>query len=100
MKTARLAWRQKSQSKALSANIFVRYGWLLFSFVLLLTTLTNAQLYTGSIAGTVTDPSGSGDSCCPGDCDRPGQGLLLYRCGGLLWMISAPADSSGQEAKT
>jgi hypothetical protein len=59
MKTARLARRQKSQSKALSANIFVRYGWLLFSFVLLLTTLANAQLYTGSIAGTVTDPSGA-----------------------------------------
>jgi len=43
MKTARLARRQKSQWKALSANIFVRYGWLRFSFVLLLTTLANAQ---------------------------------------------------------
>ncbi len=63
MKTARLARRQKSQSKALSANIFVRYGWLLFLFVFLpttlLTTLASGQLYTGSIAGTVTDPSGA-----------------------------------------
>lgn len=36
-----------------------RNAWLLFPLLLLLASLASGQLYTGSIAGTVTDPTGA-----------------------------------------
>src|SRR5713101_1947262 len=59
METARLMRGRQPQSVTLSSNSSARYGWLLFSVLFLLTSLANGQLYTGSIGGTVTDPSGA-----------------------------------------
>jgi Carboxypeptidase regulatory-like domain len=59
METAALVRGQQSQSAMLSSNRLARCGWLLFSVLFLLASLASGQLYTGSIAGTVTDPSGA-----------------------------------------
>ena len=59
METARLVRGRQSQLVTRSSSGRGRQGWLLFSFLVLFTSLASSQLYTGSIAGTVTDPSGA-----------------------------------------
>src|SRR6266436_73399 len=53
------AFVRGQQSLVLCSTSLARYKWLLLSVVFLLTSLANSQLYTGSIAGTVTDPTGA-----------------------------------------
>jgi len=53
------AFVRGQQSLVLSSTSLARYRWLLLSVVFLFTSLANSQLYTGSIAGTVTDPTGA-----------------------------------------
>jgi hypothetical protein len=59
MADARLVLEQKSPVVTLWANRRARGAWLLFSALFLLTSLATSQLYTGSISGTVKDPSGA-----------------------------------------
>src|SRR5713101_9544289 len=59
METTRLVQGRQPRSVTLSPNSRARHGWLLFSLLFLLTSLASSQLYTGSIAGTITDPSGA-----------------------------------------
>src|SRR5713101_9898681 len=59
METTRLVQGRQPRSVTLSPNSRARHGWLLFSLLFLLTSLASSQLYTGSIAGTVTDPTGA-----------------------------------------
>jgi hypothetical protein len=53
------AFVRGQQSLVLCSTSLARSRWLLLSVVFLLTSLANSQLYTGSIAGTVTDPTGA-----------------------------------------
>src|SRR3984893_790402 len=53
------AFVRGQQSLVPCSTSLARYKWLLLSVVFLLTSLANSQLYTGSIAGTVTDPTGA-----------------------------------------
>src|SRR5438552_10029791 len=59
METARWVRGRQSQLVTRWSSGRGRQGWLLFSFLVLFTSLASSQLYTGSIAGTVTDPSGA-----------------------------------------
>src|SRR6266700_1664180 len=51
--------RLVSHSVTLWANRRARCAWLLVSALFLLTSLATSQLYTGSISGTIKDPSGA-----------------------------------------
>jgi hypothetical protein len=59
METARLVWGRQPQSITRWSDGKARCAWLSVSLLFLLTSLANSQLYTGSISGTVTDPSGA-----------------------------------------
>ena len=59
METARLMQGRQQESSTRSTKHQLRCVWLLVSVLFLLTSLATSQLYTGSIAGTVTDPSGA-----------------------------------------
>ncbi len=59
MADARLVLERQSHTVTLWANSRARCAWLLFSALFLLTSLATSQLYTGSISGTVKDPSGA-----------------------------------------
>ncbi len=57
MADARLVLERKFPVVTLWANRRARGAWLLFSALFLLTSLATSQLYTGSISGTIKDPS-------------------------------------------
>jgi hypothetical protein len=59
MEAARLLQEQLFQPFGSSAKRVARRTGFMLSLFLLLISLASAQLYTGSIAGTVTDPSGA-----------------------------------------